>query len=74
MTPLFCWMAPLLAAGGPNDLWYALPLIVSVSLVYSGTRYELPEQIISGAVRMGSWIVAFMLVIFAVLALISWRV
>jgi len=67
-------MAPLLAAGGPNDLWYALPLIVSVSLVYSGTRYELPEQIISGAVRMGSWIVAFMLVIFAVLALISWRV
>ncbi len=73
MTPLLSWIAPLLAVAGPNDLWYALPLIVSVSLVYSATRYEAPQQIISGAIRMGAWIVAFMLVIFAVLALISWR-
>ncbi len=73
MTPLICSIAPLWAVGGPNDLWYALPLIVSVSLVYSATRFELPEQIISGAIRMGSWILGFMLVIFAVLALVSWR-
>lgn len=73
MTPLICWFAPLWAVSSPNNLWYSLPLIVSVSLVYSATRYELPEQIISGAIRMGLWIVGFMLVIFAVLALISWR-
>jgi hypothetical protein len=54
-----------------NDLWYALPLIVSVSLVYSATRHELPQPIAAGAVRMAAWIGGFMIVGFAVLFAMS---
>ena len=62
----------LLAVGRINDLWYTLPLIVAVSLVYSATRHELMAPILAHAVRIGVWIVGFMAVIFVVLALISW--
>ncbi|MEX0712871.1 MAG: hypothetical protein WD278_11015 [Pirellulales bacterium] len=54
-----------------NHLWFALPLIVVVSLVYAATRHEQMEQIGIGAVRIGAWISAFMLVVFAVLVLVS---
>lgn len=52
-----------------NELWFALPLIVVVSLVYSATRHELPAPIAEGALRMAAWIGGFMLVGFAVLYL-----
>jgi hypothetical protein len=57
---------------GINDMWYALPLIVAVSLVYSATRHEEVGPILAHAVRIGIWIVGLMAVIFAVLLLISW--
>ncbi len=62
----------LLAAIGTHDFWYTVPLIVAVSLVYSATRHERMTPILKHAVRIGIWIVGFMLIIFAVLALISW--
>jgi hypothetical protein len=43
-----------------NQLWYSLPLIVSVSLVYAGTRHEDMPSILRHAARMGVWIVAFL--------------
>lgn len=52
-----------------NELWFALPLIVVVSLVYSATRHELPGPIVQGALRMAAWIGGFMLIGFAVLYL-----
>ncbi|MFZ5831496.1 MAG: hypothetical protein ACOY3P_15540 [Planctomycetota bacterium] len=55
-----------------NDLWYALPLIVAVSLVYAATRHEAAKPILLHALRVGAWISGFMLVIFAVLALLSY--
>ena len=63
--------APLLAAAHINDLWYALPLIVAVSMVYSATRHEAMEAIISGALRIGAWITGFMAFFFVVLWLMS---
>jgi Na+/alanine symporter len=54
-----------------NDLWYALPLIVSVSLVYAATRHEAIDQIVRHATRIGAWILGFMLIVFAVLWVIS---
>jgi hypothetical protein len=57
-----------------NDLWYALPLVISVSLVYAATRHEQMGPILSHAFRIGAWIVGFMAVIFAVLFLVSLRV
>ena len=63
-------LAPaLLLAAQMNHLWYALPLIVVVSLVYSATRHELPAPIAFGAIRMAGWIVVFMLIGLVVLAL-----
>ncbi|HET6879325.1 MAG TPA: hypothetical protein VFI31_04190 [Pirellulales bacterium] len=64
-------IAYLLFAVRVNDLWYALPLIVVVSLVYSATRHELPQPIVSGAVRMAAWICGFMAIGFAVLFAVS---
>jgi len=50
-----------------NDMWYALPLIVAVSLVYAATRFEPMEDIVRHAGRVGLWIVGFMAVILLVL-------
>ena len=61
----------LLAAAGINDMWYAVPLIIAVSLVYSATRHEELGLISTHAVRMGIWIVGFMAVIFVILFLVD---
>ena len=62
---------PLLAA---SRVWYCLPLIVSISLVYAATRHELIGPILEHAVRFGIWIVTFMLAIFVVTLVLSWYV
>jgi hypothetical protein len=61
----------LLFAARINDLWYAVPLIVVVSLVYSATRHELAGSIVNGATRMAAWICGFMLIGFVLLFAIS---
>lgn len=55
-----------------NQLWHAAPLIISISLVYSATRHELPSAIMEHAIRLGIWITGFMAAVAAVLFLISW--
>jgi hypothetical protein len=66
-------MANILLASMPvREFWYAIPLIVAVSLVYAATRHELMAPIMSHAVRIGVWIVGFMLIVLAVLMTISW--
>lgn len=50
-----------------HNLYYAAPLIVVVSLVYSATRHEYMNAIISGAVRVAIWITVFMAIIFGIL-------
>ena len=65
---------PVLASLLVNDLWYALPLIIAVSLVYSATRHEAMEPILHHALRIGTWIVVFMGIVFIVLSLILWYV
>jgi hypothetical protein len=54
-------------------MWYALPLIVAVSLVYAATRHEEAVPILKHALRIGLWIVGFMAVVFVVLLIISWQ-
>jgi hypothetical protein len=63
----------LLAAGvGPARLLYAVPLIVSVSLVYAATRHEQMGPILIHALRFGVWIVAFMAIVMVVIQGLSW--
>ncbi len=53
-------------------LWYAAPLIISVSLVYAATRHEETGPILSHAARFGGWILVFMLIVTVALQLLSW--
>jgi hypothetical protein len=55
-----------------HDLWYAVPLIVAIALVYAGTRHELLPEILRYAVRVARWIVVFMLVLLAILIVLAW--
>ncbi len=64
----------LWAVGGVNDMWYTLPLVVTVSLVYAATRHEWLGPILSHALRIGIWILGFMAVIFVVLMVMSAQV
>jgi len=51
------------------SLWYAVPLIVSVSLVCSATRHELIRPILTHAVRFAIWVLAFMGLFMALLTM-----
>ncbi|MEM8680512.1 MAG: hypothetical protein AAGF97_14285 [Planctomycetota bacterium] len=52
-------------------MWYALPLIVSISLVYGATRHEYPRPILEHAYRFAGWMLSFLGVLFVVIWLIS---
>ncbi|MGA2797495.1 MAG: hypothetical protein ABSE63_07960 [Thermoguttaceae bacterium] len=53
------------------DIWYCLPAIIAISLVYSATRHEAMGPILRHALRTALWIAGFMAVFFLVLWLIS---
>ena len=54
-----------------SELWYAVPLIVVVSLTYGATRHEWMGPILHHSLRTAIWIVGFMAVIFLVLFVFS---
>ena len=64
----------LIAGLSIAQIWYALPLIVAVSLVYGATRHEYMGPILIHAYRSARWMVGFMLVIAAILFGISWTI
>lgn len=68
ITAVSSAFAPLLAV---VSLWYAVPLVVSVSLVCAATRHEQIGAILNHAVRFAVWIVVFMAVVMAVLTLLE---
>lgn len=58
----------LIAAAIPiPKLWYAVPLIVSISLVYGATRHEHLKPILIHSLRSAVWVTGFMAIIFAVI-------
>ena len=63
-------MFPLPLFAEINDMWYAVPLIVVVSLVYAATRHEEAVSLLKHAGRVAAWITGFMAVIFVLLKLI----
>lgn len=66
------WM-PFLLAADINTFWYLFPLAVVISLVYSASRYEMPERILRRASRLFVTITVFMGVVLAVLLLLSFN-
>ena len=57
-----------------SSFWFALPLIVSVSLVYAATRQEEVGPILAHAFRVAVWIAGFMAMVFGLLYLVSMQV
>lgn len=53
-------------------MWYAVPLIVSVSLVCAATRHELMRPIVEHGARFSIGALAFMGLVVGVLALLEW--
>ncbi len=54
-----------------NITWYLFPLAAVISLVYSASRYELPERILSRATRLFLTILFFMGTVLVVLLALS---
>ena len=57
-----------------NDMWYALPAIIAISLVYAATRHERMRPLLIHAGRVVLWIGGFMFLVFALLELIDRRI
>jgi hypothetical protein len=62
----------LFAALGIMRLWYALPLITSVSLVCAATRHEDMNTILIHALRFAIWVVVFMAIVLGVIQFLTW--
>lgn len=59
-------LSSLVAQGGQVPrLYYVLPLIIAVSLVYGATRHEELREILAHALRSVVWISGFLAVIMA---------
>lgn len=55
-----------------SQLWYSVPLIIAISLVYGATRHEEMDAILRHAWHTGVWIIGFVVVIMAILWTVSW--
>ncbi len=56
-----------------RELGYALPLVVAVSLVYAATRHERLPSVWRHALRVGAWIMGFLILAFILLQAASAR-
>jgi hypothetical protein len=55
-------------------LWYAVPAIVAISLVYAATRHERMRPLLIHAGRVALWMVGFMLAVLVVLEAVNWLI
>ncbi|MEX0937579.1 MAG: hypothetical protein WDZ59_06940 [Pirellulales bacterium] len=63
----------LLAIGSdPANLWYALPLIVVITLVYCATRHEDIVPILKHALHFGTTLILFLAVGLVILTAMAW--
>ncbi|NMC21682.1 MAG: hypothetical protein GYA33_14825 [Thermogutta sp.] len=54
-----------------NYLWYFVPLLASVSLVYGATRQERMRPILTHALHTAGWITGFMAAIAVILQILD---
>jgi len=62
----------VVAATGAARLWYAVPLVTSVSLVCAATRHEEMSQILIHALRFAVWVLVFMGIVLGAIQVLSW--
>ena len=54
-----------------HDIWYAVPLLVAISLVYAATRHETVPDILRASLRIGTWFGGFVAVAMLVVYLLD---
>jgi hypothetical protein len=59
---------PVVMAALLGRLGYSLPLVVAISLVYAATRHEATRPILEHAARFAFWVLAFMVLVYLVMA------
>lgn len=59
---------------GPSYLLYYVPLIITISLVFGGTRHEDTGLVLRHAFQTGRWITGFMAIIFSVICIVEWLI
>lgn len=65
----FCLgLTPLLGLVTPQ-LWYAIPLVISVSLVWGATRHERLREIVVHSIRSLFWVLTFVTIVFGLIYL-----
>lgn len=52
---------------GTPQIWYSVPLIIAISLVWGATRHERLPEIIAQSIRSLLWVLTFMGIIFAMI-------
>lgn len=57
---------------GVQRMWFLIPLVVVISLVYSASRHEAPPVILSRALRLFLLILFGLGIILAILAVLNW--
>jgi len=57
-------MMPLIASIFDAQLWYSLPLVIAISLVYGATRHEYLKEILESSAKALGWVMTFMAIIF----------
>lgn len=62
------YLSPMLALVTPQ-LWYAVPLVISVSLVWGATRHERLREIVAHSIRSFLWVLTFVTIVFALIYL-----
>jgi hypothetical protein len=56
----------LVASIWDTQLWYALPMMLVISIVYGATRHEHLREIVRYSVSAFIWLFTFLAVIFAI--------
>ena len=64
----------LIAAFWGAKLFYLVPLVVAISLVYGATRHEYIPEILNQSLKSAIWVTTFMAIIFLVIFLAGWGV
>jgi len=49
------------------QIWYAVPLVIVISLVWGATRHERLPEIIAQSIKSLLWVLTFMGIIFALI-------
>jgi len=52
---------------GTAQIWYSVPLVIVISLVWGATRHERLPEIIAQSIKSLLWVLTFMGLIFALI-------